>query len=359
MNFDALWRNISGNTDFDEGEEYLSFRYHFFFAVLIAGVLLSSLYLWMHHSGLAPLAPAYHLSTSLHAMTSFVLILFIRGHKSRLTSTAWIYEIICMIEFVTALIAHTSDEARLIWLVINLTGVYIILGRVAGIAITVFTVVCTATVDAFLDLSFSPNTMATFYTTLIYNSIFFYAYSSRSFSFYLRLVDANARLKHMAERDPLTGLFNERTYYTLCDQMIEVSRRTGKPYSVLFIDLDHFKKVNDTFGHHAGDVVLKTVAACLQDSLRKSDIPGRIGGEEFSLFLPDTDLGGALETGEKLRRNIENLEISVDDRPIRITASIGVSENRSKSKTFSQVQKEADQAMYRAKAQGRNRVTGL
>lgn len=141
--------------------------------------------------------------------------------------------------------------------------------------------------------------------------------------------------------------------------VISVAQRQRQPYSVLFIDLDHFKLANDTHGHAAGDIVLKSVAECLTRSLRASDALGRVGGEEFSDFLPNTNADGAVALAEAIRRNIEMLMPSTGEQNLKITASIGVARNSHSEQTMLDIQKQADQAMYRAKAAGRNRVSSL
>ncbi|MDE2585446.1 MAG: GGDEF domain-containing protein, partial [Betaproteobacteria bacterium] len=173
-----------------------------------------------------------------------------------------------------------------------------------------------------------------------------------------RMRESNARLYDLAMHDPLTGAFNARAYYQIGDQLIMAARRTESPYSVLFVDLDHFKSVNDTYGHAAGDTVLKACATCIAGNIRASDIIGRVGGEEFSLFLPATDIEAALQVAEKIRLAIETLEIPIaPERNLRISASIGVARSQQHDQTLQDIQRQADTAMYQAKSAGRNRVS--
>jgi diguanylate cyclase (GGDEF)-like protein len=169
--------------------------------------------------------------------------------------------------------------------------------------------------------------------------------------------DYNVQLLDLASHDPLTGVFNAGAYYRACDQMIHVSQRANQLFAVLFIDLDHFKSINDTYGHAAGDDVLRTVASTIQQSIRRSDVVGRIGGEEFSVFLPSTDLVGAQQLAETLRAEIEKIQIEIDGVLLKITASIGVAIKRFEQETMQAIQQNADQAMYEAKRGGRNRVS--
>jgi diguanylate cyclase (GGDEF)-like protein len=121
--------------------------------------------------------------------------------------------------------------------------------------------------------------------------------------------------------------------------------------------LDHFKSINDTYGHAVGDDVLRAVAQTLQANVRRSDVVGRIGGEEFSVFLPNTQLPGAQQLAETLRVAVESIHIEVDGVRLKITASIGVAVKRFGQETMQAIQQHADQAMYEAKRGGRNRVS--
>jgi diguanylate cyclase (GGDEF)-like protein len=169
--------------------------------------------------------------------------------------------------------------------------------------------------------------------------------------------DYNSELERLASHDMLTGVLNARAYYAACEQNIRAASRSGQPYAVVFVDLDHFKAVNDTHGHSAGDAVLKAVATCMRQSIRTSDFLGRIGGEEFSIFIPNTARGGALQLAESLRVAVEALEPSIGDRRLHVTASIGVALCDGAAEEMHAIQQRADQAMYLAKKLGRNRVS--
>ncbi len=213
--------------------------------------------------------------------------------------------------------------------------------------------------NGYLAAPYSGNAIITSAVAIVYISAFFYAFSAKSISFHHSMVEANGKLADMASKDPLTGLFNARAYYSLCDRALKQARRAGTPLSMLFIDLDHFKRINDTHGHEAGDAVLRAVSACLQSGARQSDIIGRIGGEEFSALLPDTDLDGARQLAEKLRQDIEYLMPDIGSLCLPITASIGVAVAKPHQQTIGEVQRQADECMYEAKRAGRNRVSTI
>jgi diguanylate cyclase (GGDEF)-like protein len=163
------------------------------------------------------------------------------------------------------------------------------------------------------------------------------------------------KLLDAALTDPLTGLYNRRGFEARIEALS--SRQGGAPgqQTWIMIDIDHFKAVNDTFGHEAGDEVLKAVAISLQSTLREGDILSRFGGEEFVLLMPGASETVGASVAERLRLKLEALTIGVDGRQIRATASFGVAQQAT-GETQAATLERADAALYRAKHGGRNRV---
>ncbi|MBU1816548.1 MAG: GGDEF domain-containing protein, partial [Gammaproteobacteria bacterium] len=167
-----------------------------------------------------------------------------------------------------------------------------------------------------------------------------------------------SELRHLAEVDPLTNVFNRRAFLTLLDKAISSAERTQTAVPVLVMDLDHFKKVNDTWGHRAGDDVLRHFVVLANRCLRNEDVLGRLGGEEFAIFLPNAGGGGAIAVAERLRALIEAHPLVTDQRPIHLTVSVGVTLCAHGDTADAALQR-ADEAMYLAKERGRNRVEVL
>jgi len=171
------------------------------------------------------------------------------------------------------------------------------------------------------------------------------------------LVAKNRQLEKMARIDMMTGLNNRMSFTEETEKELARTRRTGNDSTIVLLDLDNIKKINDQYGHPAGDQVLVAVAELIKSQLRSVDLAARFGGDEFALLLPDTDLQGALKVADKVRLAIAKHYFPLDDENLRITASFGVAVlNSGDDQSFNSLYQEADQALYRAKNEGRNRV---
>lgn len=172
----------------------------------------------------------------------------------------------------------------------------------------------------------------------------------------IELETANRRLQELATRDDLTGLYNRRHFMELAQREFNVCRRYLYPSSLVMFDIDLFKLINDRYGHQAGDKVLKEMAVACKSILRKTDICGRIGGEEFLILLPHTDLSGARMIAERLSTLLSQLCIDYDGHVLQITISAGVSQINTDDELLDHWIKRVDDLLYQAKHQGRNQV---
>lgn len=168
-----------------------------------------------------------------------------------------------------------------------------------------------------------------------------------------RMLDAQRNLIALANRDPLTNLLNRRGFMAMGGDSMSASIAAGEPSAVLICDIDHFKKVNDTYGHDVGDEVIKGVAATIG---RFGPLAGRLGGEEFGLFLGRTDGNRAKEIADSIRRTVAEIVFASESGSFSITVSIGVA-LRTFADTLRSCLKRADMALYASKERGRNRVT--
>ena len=167
----------------------------------------------------------------------------------------------------------------------------------------------------------------------------------------------NELLKHMARTDMLTGLYNRMRFTEYVEREISRIKRTGENSCLIMLDIDHFKSVNDYYGHPNGDTVLKWIAGVTKGQLRDTDTLARFGGEEFMILLPGTTIEGACKVAEKIRLAIEKCTFPGQMEDLQLTASFGIATlHKGKKTTFDHIYLEADRAIYRAKDKGRNRI---
>ncbi|WP_417781241.1 diguanylate cyclase [Stutzerimonas xanthomarina] len=172
-----------------------------------------------------------------------------------------------------------------------------------------------------------------------------------------QLQTANQELQRLSSTDRLTGLFNRGHWEEMLRQDYARHRRYERNAALVMFDIDHFKKINDSYGHQAGDAVIQQTAELVRQSMRDADIAGRYGGEEFVVLLPDTDSEGALTFAERLRQSIEAHEVVHDGHSIRFTVSLGIADLSEPTSGYAQLIERADNALYSSKAAGRNQVT--
>ncbi|HAJ79828.1 MAG TPA: hypothetical protein DCO75_08650 [Fibrobacteres bacterium] len=181
----------------------------------------------------------------------------------------------------------------------------------------------------------------------------------RRFSFIAAALISNVRMRKymevMAVTDGLTQLVNHKQFQQQLSMEIERSHRYSRPVSMLMMDIDHFKKINDTYGHTVGDIVLKEVARCIRESVRTNDIAARYGGEEFAVIIPDANQEKAFTTAERIRKKVELNSVLAGNSTIRVTLSAGCASYPLQAKSQQELVERADRALYYSKEHGRNR----
>ena len=167
----------------------------------------------------------------------------------------------------------------------------------------------------------------------------------------------SAILYKLANTDALTELANRRYSFKYAESMLLQAKQNKENFAVIIFDIDHFKKINDTYGHAGGDVALKIIAAIASEYVRGQDILGRIGGEEFLVVLPNTSVKQAFDVAERIRKAIVDKDIILDGKVVHISASFGISQLAQNLPNFNQIFHEADIALYEAKNSGRNCIS--
>jgi diguanylate cyclase (GGDEF)-like protein len=182
------------------------------------------------------------------------------------------------------------------------------------------------------------------------------SYRRKSFKAYIREKDAKEMVAYMANIDPLTKSLTRRHFFNIAESEFLRFRRYRRQLSMLVLDADHFKNINDTYGHYAGDLVLRNLSLVTMEQKRTQDTFGRLGGEEFGLLLPETNLEQAKVVAERIQKAWQQTPSPVDDNVIHSTVSIGIAEAKPEDRSFEDVLRRADRMMYKAKEAGRNQI---
>jgi diguanylate cyclase (GGDEF)-like protein len=221
----------------------------------------------------------------------------------------------------------------------------------------------TLSVDYFYKTGIDPTTLRAVFTAQVIvnilgllSSLQIQSYRRKSFKAYIQEKDAKEMVAYLANIDPLTKSLTRRQFFNIAESEFLRFLRYHRQLSVLVLDADHFKKINDTYGHHTGDLVLRSLSLVILEQKRAQDTYGRLGGEEFGLLLPETGLEQAKIVAERVQKIWEQTPSNMDGNLIYSTVSIGVAEANSEDKSFEDVLRRADRMMYRAKETGRNRI---
>lgn len=285
---------------------------------------------------------------------NIVLLLVLRRFPDRASAVAQIYLGACYYLILCALFQVPQDQLRMLLFFPALGAVFLLLGSHAGWAAVLFSVAafCAALATGYLEVSVLAT--STFILTLGITALFFHAFRKQALQALEMISEKNAALAAAARLDPLTGLLNLRAFRELMAAMASAPAAT--PYAVAFLDVDHFKSVNDRFGHAGGDAVLAAVGHALSDEARPQDSVARIGGEEFAVLMPGVDAEAAAALGEDLRRAVERTRVEVDGEELCVTVSVGLAISADDTPSVDALLRCADAAMYLAKGEGRNRV---
>lgn len=346
----------SGFTFDEEKEEYLAFRFRLFNMMMLIAAIFALAFGVMHDLDINPISNFHAKVDYAYSLSTLTLIFLLRKSKSSFNLTLLLFLTISFLTFTSALINVPADEFRAIWFYLLVFAAYTLGGSSTGLAITFFSIFALLVVNFLYPGHMSANATFSAVLGLVIFSLISFVFTQKSTEYAEALIRKNAQLHTMAGKDPLTNVYNTRMYYSVGERIFKLARRSGQPLAALFIDIDHFKNINDQFGHDTGDKVLIKTAATITSILRDSDLVARIGGEEFAVLLPETPLRDAAGIADKIRKSIELMRCDDSPDDLRITASIGVGVLISDDTNLDDIKKRTDQAMYTAKHGGRNRI---
>lgn len=327
----------------------------FLTTVLGLSLVWISAFLFGGLGGWLPVQPA-HLGNSLgFALITVALLVTLQRQWLEHRPVAVAYFIALYLYIGAAQFLMPSDQLRILLFYPALGAVLFVLGyRAAFLALLVsYMVFGVAVRSGAMDAS--PLAVTSFVLTLGFTGLFFHIFHRQATQALRLVAEKNALLDAAAHRDPLTGLLNLRALHDVMGTEMS-DRGAHRPVAVLFVDVDHFKRVNDRFGHAGGDAVLKALASVLKGAVRHEDRVARIGGEEFAIFLPGAGAETAGRIAERVRSDVEAMQVDLDGQAISVTLSVGVAVSQPPHVPPDGLIRTADLAMYEAKDRGRNSV---
>jgi len=341
---------------FSRGEDLLQFKFKMLNSIFITVAFFSALFGVLSDLSINDIGPIHSKVNYVYSFLTIMLIFFLRLSKKNYDLTAHALLIISLLTFTSALIFVPQDEFRIIWFYLLIYVAYMIHDRTIGIFYTLASIIIILTVNIFIELQLSQIAINSGILGLIIGSFLSYTYTNKITNYENSLKQQNTSLSVLASTDYLTGVMNKRMFNEISEHYFQTAQKNHFHLTLLLFDLDHFKKVNDTYGHQAGDLLLKRFVKKLERILNKSDIFARIGGEEFAILLSQINSDDAYILAEKIRKEIENDFITYKGQDIFVTTSIGISENKETDTEFKNIFSRADIALYQAKNEGRNKT---
>ena len=347
---DELAMIESGSPDFE------NFRRRILIYIVSVAAVFSLLFGILHDLDLNPLNDWHANVNYFYSAVSVLMLLFVWRKPEGFHHIVLPFLVASHLTFTSALWTVPEDQFRAIWFYLLILVAFMIGGSRMGYGFTLAALATVLVADTATDLQLTDISVVSIVVGLVILSLISNTFVTKATAYSQLIETQSRRFIRLAREDHLTGVLNARSFYEIGDELFKLARRDQTSLSILYLDIDYFKQVNDTFGHHNGDVVLQEVTRVIASAVRDSDVLARIGGEEFNVLLPETDGKGAKVLAEKIRILVEQTPVKLDDKEISVTLSIGVAILQESDSGFEILQQRADQLLYDAKSRGRNRV---
>ena len=342
---------------FEEKEDFLKFKFKIINSIALIIIVFSLIFALFSDLGINPLGRFHTNVNYLYAFFALVSIMHLRVKKTNHTRAVHILLVASLLTFSSALIFVVQDEFRVIWFYLLVYAAYILAGSTSGVLYTIASLFIILTGNYLFDLQLSELSINSALLGLIIGSLLSLVYTNKITEYHDILYKKNRDLEILSSTDGLTGIFNKRIFDEKLSMLFDNAKEKEQRFSLLLLDLDFFKNINDRYGHTIGDEVLISFTYIVKLMLRKGDTFARIGGEEFAIILHNTNQRDAIRVAQKICQEVARKEIYVTgDKTVNITLSIGVSENDSADSSAKEIFQRADRALYKAKDEGRNKV---
>lgn len=341
---------------FTESEDLLQFKFKMLNSIFIIVAFFSALFGLISDLGINDIGSIHAKVNYAYSISMIILIFFLRSSKKNYKLTSNSLLITSLITFTSALIFVPQDEFRMIWFYLLIFVAYMINGKTNGILYTIASIIIILITNFFVELQLSQVAINSAVLGLIIGSFLSHVYTNKITQYENNLKQQNSTLSVLASTDYLTGIINRRMFNEIAKRYFKTAQKDNLSLTLLLLDLDHFKKINDTYGHQVGDKLLIQFVETIKNILRKSDIFARVGGEEFAILLSQMDRNDAYDLAEKIRKEVENISIRYKGQNVFVRTSIGITQNSTTDSSFDDVFSRSDMALYQAKKEGRNRI---
>ena len=341
---------------FGEDEHLLKFKFKMINSIFIIVAFFSALFGLLSDLGINDIGPIHSKVNYIYSFLTIILIFVLRSSKKNYQLVIHSLLIISLITFTSALIFVPQDEFRVIWFYLFLFVAYMLNGKTSGILVTLASIAIILISNYFIELQLSQVAINSGVLGLIIGSFLSYVYTNKITNYENSLKQQNSNLSILASTDYLTGIMNKRMFSEIFKRYFQTAQKDGLSLTLLLLDLDHFKKINDNYGHQMGDRLLILFVKAIEEILSKSDIFARIGGEEFAILLSQIDSNNAYNLAEEIRKEVENITINYEGKDISLTTSIGLTQNLETDHSCEDIFSRADMALYQAKNSGRNQT---
>jgi diguanylate cyclase (GGDEF)-like protein len=345
----------SGHT-FEAHEALEHFRFRMLNSIMLVIIVFSFLFGLMHDLGINDIGSFHSKVDYIYSALTMVLLIWLRRNKEHFRMTVLGVLITSLLAFSSALVFVTTDEFRMIWFYLLIFVAYIAGGVGMGIVFSILSIANILFCHTFFQLNISEVAMTSAILGLCISSLLALFYTRQVDNYNALLHAKNRELEAHAAQDYLTGILNRRVFLQTGQKYFEKAQNNHTPIAFIMLDIDHFKQINDTYGHSIGDNVLMLFADTVRDLLHKEDLFGRLGGEEFGIILCESDEYRAEVVAEKIRRAVAKMSCPGQDANIKVTTSVGVALLEPGDIHLRDMQGRADKALYNAKNTGRNRT---
>ncbi len=348
---------LTSGFTFEEGEDLLRLKFRMANTMLLISTPAALLFAVLNDFDLLHfgehIAQANYSSSALFVFSFF----WLRRSKIHYLNAAMLGIWAAMITFTATLLFVPGEDLRIAWFIIGLMVAHLLVGHRFGLFIFGLSILLVIGGNYFFALNISILTLINYTVIMLISSILLVSYNEKISSYHAELLQQNEVLKKLAHYDDLTEIMSRRHFMDVANHYFSAALRNKTPISMLMLDIDHFKRINDRHGHHIGDQMLILFTQEIAKLLRKSDIFGRLGGEEFGIILFETETNGAQILAEKIRMTVEALRYPHAEKMIKMTTSIGIAEKIDADEHVEKLMIRSDQALYQSKKAGRNRIS--